>query len=418
MSDSARLALFWFLSFAGLGVYFPYFSLYLRENAALSGTQVGLVLAVMPLVGALLQPFWGQLADRTGARRAILGATTAAAAAGYLAVGRADGFVPLLAAAALLAAFSSPIVPLLSAVSFGILRDGGAEAFGRVRVWGTVSYLLLVVAFPWGLHLWQRQHGLVATPGGPSEPGLGIMFPVVAAFTLLAAAASLTFPGRGAVALRARPRDWRGLLRHPPMRRLVAFLLLAYVFLHGPMVLFPVYVVARGGSIDTVGQMWVVMILLEIPLIARAGSSIRRLGAAGLLQLGVLLAGLRWVVCGLSDDLTVIFAAQLVHAVAVAGLGIGAPLYLDALVPERLRATGQSLLAVAGPGLGSVLSTVAAGWLLDHAGIDAVYLLGGGGALLLSVVARRWLAAPERLRLPDADDESAVPDRSGARSRR
>jgi MFS family permease len=403
LSDSARLSLYWFFSFAGLGVYFPYFSLYLRENAALDGTEVGLVLAVMPLVGAVLQPFWGQLADRTGARRAILALTTVCAAAGYLGLGYAHGFGALLVAAGLLSAFSSPIVPLLSSVSFAVLRDGGAQAFGRVRVWGTISFLLLVVAFPYGLHIYQRAGGLQPVAGGPSEPGLEIMFPVVAAFTLLAALASLTFPNAGAVALRARPRDWRRLLGHPPMRRLVAFTLLAYVFLHGPMLLFPVFVTARGGSIDTVGQMWVVMILLEIPLIAWAGASVRRIGAPGLLQLGVLLAGFRWLACGLSDDMPVIFAVQLVHAVAVAGLGIGAPLYLDALVPESLRSTGQSLLAFAGVGIGGVLSTIGSGWLLEHVGIDSVYLAGGAGAVVLSVVGRRWLAAPQRLVLADPE---------------
>ena len=401
MTDSARLSLYWFFSFAGLGIYFPYYSLYLRENAALDGTEVGLVLAITPLVGALLQPFWGQLADRTGARRMILTVTTIAAAGGYLGLGQAEGFVALLLAAALLSAFSSPMVPLLSSVSFALLREGGAHAFGRVRVWGTLGFLMLVVSFPYALHAYQRALGLEPIAGGPSEPGLGVMFPLIAGFTILAAGASLTFPRAGAVSLRARPRDWRRLLRHPPMRRLVAFNLLAYLFLHGPMVLFPIYVTARGGSIDTVGQMWVVMILVEVPLIAYSGASIRRIGAPGLLQLGVLLAGFRWLVCGLSDDLPVIFAVQLVHAVAVAGLGIGAPLYLDALVPENLRSTGQSLLAVGGVGVGGVLSTTGAGWLLQHAGIDAVYLVGGCGALVLSVIGRRWLPAPERLVLDD-----------------
>ncbi len=403
MNEASRLSLFWFFYFAGLGIYFPYFSLYLRENAGLTGTEVGIVLAAVPLVGAILQPFWGQVADRTGARRTVLTAAAVGAAAAFVVLGRAAGFVELVAASALLSAFVSPIVPLLSSVSLAVLRDGGARAFGHVRVWGTIGFLLLVVGFPYLLHLHQRVAGLRSVAGGPSEPGLEIMFPLIAGFTLCAAAISLRFARGGALELRARPRDWRRLLQHPPMRRLVAYTLLAYLFLHGPMVLFPVYVTARGGSIDTVGQMWVVMIAVEIPLIAFAGASIRRIGA-----LGVLLASLRWLVCGVSHDMTVIFAVQLLHAVAVAGLGIGAPLYLDALVPESLRSTGQSLLAVAGVGVGGVLSTMISGWLLDYVGIDAVYLAGGVGALLLSVVSRSWLSTPERLELDPSAGAGSV----------
>jgi len=401
MSDATKLSLFWFFYFGGVGIYFPYFSLYLRENAALDGTQVGLVLAIVPLVGALLQPLWGQLADRTGARGRVLALTTTGAALGFYGLGWAQSFAALLLASALLAGFATPIIPLISSVSLAVLREGGAQAFGRTRVWGTLGFLLLVVAFPYGLDLYQRAHAIAAVPGGPSEPALAIMFPIIAVFTLAAAAISLTFPRDGAIALRAQPREWRLLLRHPPMRRLVAYTMLAYLFLQGPMAFFPVYVTNRGGSIDTVGQMWVVMLLLEIPLIAYAGASVRRIGAQGLFQLGVFLAGVRWLVCGFSDNLAVIFPIQTVHAVAVAGLALGAPLYLDAIVPERLRSTGQSILVV-GVGLGGVVSTTATGWLLDNVGIDAPYLIGGAGAVLLGLGGRRLLPPPQRLVLDDA----------------
>ncbi len=54
-----------------LGMFFPFYGLYLRENAGLSGTQLGWVLAMMPLVGLVAQPVWGQVAYRTGARSRI-----------------------------------------------------------------------------------------------------------------------------------------------------------------------------------------------------------------------------------------------------------------------------------------------------------------------------------------------------------
>ena len=55
-----------------LGIFFPYFSLYLKENAGLSGIQLGWILAIIPLVSIAAQPFWGQVADRTGARSHIV----------------------------------------------------------------------------------------------------------------------------------------------------------------------------------------------------------------------------------------------------------------------------------------------------------------------------------------------------------
>ena len=70
------LGLFWFFYFAGLGIFFPYYSLYLRENAGLTGTELGIVLAVVPLIGSTAQVVWGRLADRTGARTRVLAIVT------------------------------------------------------------------------------------------------------------------------------------------------------------------------------------------------------------------------------------------------------------------------------------------------------------------------------------------------------
>ena len=109
MWHSIPLTAFWFVYFGSLGIFFPYFSLYLRENAGLSGTQVGLVLAISPLVGMIAQPVWGQIADRTGARARTLAFLTVGTAIGYLLLGRASGFWPIVAATAFLALVGTPI---------------------------------------------------------------------------------------------------------------------------------------------------------------------------------------------------------------------------------------------------------------------------------------------------------------------
>ena len=66
------LSLFWATVFGALGIFFPFYSLYLKENLGLSGQQVGLAMGVFHLVGLVGQPAWGYLADRTGARKTVL----------------------------------------------------------------------------------------------------------------------------------------------------------------------------------------------------------------------------------------------------------------------------------------------------------------------------------------------------------
>jgi len=386
----------WFFCLGGFGLFFPFYSLYLRENAGLSGIEVGAVLAVLPAVGILAQPLWGNLADRTGSRARVLVVLALGASIGYSAVAFGQGFAALLLLTAALACFSTPLLPTSVAVTLALTRDRGPHAFGLVRVWGTIGFLLAVASFPALLHGYQQRSGLTPAPGGPAEPGFELMLPVTGALVLIGGLAALAIPRGGALSLRAASGDWRQLLRHRPYVRLLTFTFAAYFMLQGPMWFFPVYVRAHDGTLDAISQMWVLMLIPEIPLVALSGAGLRRLGARGLLALGVLAGGVRWTVCGLAPDSDWILLAQLLHGVVVMGLVIGAPLYVEAAVPERLRSTGQGVLAMAGVSLGGISSNLVTGWLLEHFGADAPYIAGGVGALALGILVPFWLPRARR----------------------
>jgi len=379
-------------------MFFPFYGLYLRENAGLSGTQLGWVLAMMPLVGLVTQPFWGQVADRTGARSRILTLLSLGAVFGYLVLGAANGFLAILMAATVLAVFTTAVMPIIMSVSLAVLRDAGPHAYGFVRVWGTIGFFLFVVSFPWILDRYQEARGLVSEPGGPSEPGLGVMFIVTAALIFIAALISLRLPREGAISLRAARGDWRELLRNAAFVRFLLFALAAYFLLQGPMWLFPILIRARGGDIDTIRGMWILMLAVEIPLVLSTGSGLKHLGARGLLAIGVLAGGVRWILCGVIDDLSLLYPVQALHGVTVVGLLLGGPLYLDAVTPERLRSTAQALLSMAGMGIAGIASNTGTGWLLEHVGPSSPYIIGGIGSLVLGLFTWGILISPEKVR--------------------
>ena len=386
-----RLAIFWFLYMVGLGIFFPYFSLYLKENLDLSGTQVGLVVAVMPLVGLFTQPLWGSLADRSGSRRLVLCLVAAGMAVGNLWLAFLDGFYTVLLGTAGLAIFSTVVLSMATAVSLGSVAHLGPHAFGHVRMWGTLGFLSAVVTFPRFL---ESTQDIVLF--GLRWQGLERMFPITALFTGAAALMALLLPQVPALRLRSERGDLSRLLRHPPALRLLILVLAAHICLQGPINLFPLYISERGGDAAMIGSMWVFMLLLEIPLIGFSGTTLRRLGPRGLLTLGLVAEGIRWSVSAFATDLALVRAVQLLHGVGVAGIIIGAPLYLEQAVPERLRATGQSLISSAGFGAGAILSISLGGVLFDHYGATIPYALSGLGALTLGVLLFRILPEPYR----------------------
>jgi MFS transporter, PPP family, 3-phenylpropionic acid transporter len=395
MWHSIPLTLFWFTYFGSLGIFFPYFSLYLRENAGLSGTELGIILAVSPLVGMIAQPLWGQVADRTGARGRVLAFLTLGTALGYAVLGLAEGFWNILVAVAGLAFAGTAVFPLMNSVSLALLRDEGRHAFGRVRVWGTIGYFIVILVFPWLLEVYQPN--TVATSGGDkiAEPALGFMFPVTAAIVLVSAFIAFFLPQKGAIALRAERGDWRELMRNHTFLRFLLFALTAHFLMHGPMWLFPVFVRSRGGDLEVIRGMWILMLTFESPLVLLTGSGLKRLGARGLLALGVFAGGLRWSLSAAVTDPMLLFAIQMLHGVTVVGLNLGSPLYLDTVAPEHLRSTAQGILSMVGAGVAGIASNVAAGWLVDRGGTDTLYLICGLGSLLLGSLTLWLLPASE-----------------------
>lgn len=387
-----RLALYWYLYMAGLGIFFPYYSHYLEQDLHLSGTQIGLVMAILPLVGILTQPLWGILADHTGSRRGVLAGIVAGSAVGYALIGLAESFVTVVLATVFLALFSTAVLPMSTAVTLASVGEQGAAGFGRVRMWGTLGFLTLVVSLPLLLEVW------AASPYHEVLPwrGLGIMFLLSALLSTVASAVALSLPPVAALSVRSEPGDIRRLLRHPPVLRLLLWVFLAHSFMQGPVALFPLYITDRGGDLAVIAGMWVFMLLLEIPLIGFSGRSLRRFGARGLLTLGLLAEGLRWTISAWTTDLEVIRAVQLLHGVGVAGVLVGGPLYLEQAVPRRLRSTGQALVSTAGFGVGSIVSTMVCGWLFDRVGPSAPYAIAGAGLLVLAALAHRALPEPYR----------------------
>ncbi|HYC01291.1 MAG TPA: MFS transporter [Candidatus Limnocylindrales bacterium] len=425
MRTPVVLSCYWLACLAALGTFFPLYSLYLSDNLGLSGWQVGLVLSVIPLVGMFAQPVWGAIADHSGSRTRILTLLQVGTALGYAGLHGRSSFGSAVVGTAVLAMFSTSVMPMSVSVSLALLRENGPRAFGIVRSFGTLGYLLAVAAFPLLLHAVYEPAapGMAAASAAtaavaasdaaasnglatslpaqqPAEPGLGLFLWVAAGAMTIAALISLLLPRTGAVAVRAQPGDWRRLARNGPYVRLLIVMLTTYAFLHGPLVMFPMFVRSLGGGVDVVSHMWLFMLVFEIPLLAMMGGVRPWLGARELVAVGIGADGLRWLVCALSPSLASIYAAQVLHGVAVAGVILGSAQYVEAVVPARLASTAQGLVYMMGVSLGGIVSTLIAGALVDRFGPTAPALFGGIGATVL-VVALPWILPRVRGRIAD-----------------
>jgi PPP family 3-phenylpropionic acid transporter len=307
----------------------------------------------------------------------------------------------MLGAVAWLSFFSTAQMPMAVAVSLTLIaRDHKRTPFGHVRVWGTLGFFLTVIGVP------PLVHFLAERANTPESAQFHQVFGLAGGLACLASLITLSIPS---VPVHERARMLRGeqrvLLSHAPYLRVLAVVALAYTFLQGPLVLFPVYVHSRGGTHATISYMWSFSLTMETVLMFSSAALYKRFGPRPTIAFGVVACGVRWLLCGISRDLDVVYPLQLLHGAMVTSLQVGAPLLVESLVPERLRASSQAGLNMVGPGLGGIISSTLAGFAMDAWGIDAVMLVGGAAGLVLGLAAP-WI-------LPEAGTAaSAAPAQS------
>lgn len=124
-------------------VVVPYYQL-LLAIVGYSRTEIGLLLGSFELFGIVGSLFLGVLADRTGKFRLVVGLSTAVAALILLQILSAPPILTALVISSLFGLGFKANVPLFDALSGHLLPDPDHD-YGRVRMWGSVAFTLIVI---------------------------------------------------------------------------------------------------------------------------------------------------------------------------------------------------------------------------------------------------------------------------------
>ncbi|MAM94144.1 MFS transporter [Parvibaculum sp.] len=380
MSLAIRLAILYGTMFLFTGVYLPFFPVWLKAQG-LDATEISLVVALSLFLRIVVSPFFASLADRIGDRRRVmvgLAWASLASAALLLAV---EGFGLILLVALVLNAVFPSISPLVETIAMRARIDRGMN-YGRVRLWGSITFILASSGVGWLLE-W--------------NPSSVIGFCLAGALALNVAGAWAMPRDAGTVRRPARRRsqfaDVLQIGRHPVF---VLFVLTASLTqaTHAVYYAFGSLAWQKQGYADSViGLLWATGVLAEIVLFYISGPLMARFGAVRLLMLAGVAAILRWTVTALSPPLAVLFVMQALHGLTFGAAHLGAVQFVAQAAPPRLAATAQSLYAAMASGVMMGLVTIAIGPVYKILGAHAYFVMAGGGALALAgvmFVALRW----------------------------
>jgi len=375
---AARLSLFYVAAFAVLGVYMPYWSLWLRGRGC-SDRAIAWVLCGQIVARTVAGPLWAQHSDHSGQPRRVLRLLAWASLLAFLPFTLADSLPALVGCSVVFGAFFPPIHAIADNLTVAVASQH-RFAYGRVRVFGSVAFLVVTVLMGVLLDRW---HGAGTTDGG-SGPIFGIVLGLLCA----TAFASAVLPpqqrerrGHGNAAIAALLSNGRFVL-----------FLCAVGLLQGSHAAYYGYATLHwtqhGIDPGVAGVLWAEGVLAEIVLFASIGTRTRAWSSRTLLLLGAAGGMLRWAVIGCTTSLPLLAGVQWLHALSFGCVHLGAVQFITKVVPGRYGATAQGLTAAATAGVFTALGTLLSGWLHEaHGGAAFLAMAGmaccGGCAALM-----------------------------------
>ncbi|MBV9260512.1 MAG: MFS transporter [Pseudolabrys sp.] len=365
---SARVAIFYVALCGTIGVHLPFFPLWLKAKA-LDPQLIGIVLAAPQIVRIVAIPLATRIADRRDALRGVLLSCALGSLAGYILLVPANDAAAILLLFALASAFYTPMMPLADTYA---LRGLGARqrAYGPVRLWGSVSFVVGMMATGVAADLIAARH---------------LIWIIVAAIFLTVAAAATLEPLH---IVHLQPTtSRRKLLREPTF---LAVLIAASLIQasHAVYYGFSTLDWSRGGFDGvTIAALWAIGVIAEIVLFAFQSRLPKGMAPGVLLIAGGVGGALRWTVMALDPPSLLLPWLQILHGLSFGATHLGTMGLITQHAPVRQAATAQGYLAIA-LGLAMAAAMALSGWLYAaygdraYAAMALIAAAGGVGAVV------------------------------------
>ena len=344
----------YFFFFAGVGAYWTFLNVYYR-SIGLSGTQIGLVNTLAPLVGIFAATLWGILNDRLGNPRLLLLIIVPGNILSALLLSTAHTFGAIALVAGLLALFNSAIPALMDNTTLRLLGERRGQ-YGQYRVAGSFGFI--ITSFASG-YLFQ-------------VIGLHQIFIVYALIMCLFVLAASFLPNER---IRLTGSLWGGLsqmVRQPAWLLFAVSACLLWISNNGTMNFIGITVQSMGGSDALIGLVWMMSAVAEIPIMLTGGWLLQRMGHTRLLVAAFCMFTLRGALLAVMPAPIWAAPISLLGGMSFAFFWVSSVAYANESAPDHLKSTAQgllfSILNVAN--MGGALSS---GWLFDQVGSRGLY---------------------------------------------
>lgn len=361
----------YFLYFGVLGIFLPYFNLYCY-HLGFSGFQIGALSALRSVALVLFALIWSALADRFQIRKPIYILCNFLSTAIWVFYLYTVDFWVMFVITLFYGIFFSPIISFLEAFTMDVLGKG-KKSYGRIRVWGSISFILTVIILGKIIDLYS----------------INMILFLILTGSILQAVISTQIPQ-----IHSKKRDAFSLKATVFLKkRVIIFLFSAFLMLvsHGTYYgFFSIHLENLGFKSTFIGITWALASISEILVMINSEKIFKRFSLENVLVFSFMVAAFRWFTLFIVRSPVAILIAQISHAVTYGTFHMASILYIDFLTPDEAKTMGQAINNAVTYGLGMMVGFFMSGYLYESVGSFVLFMISGvialAGGMLLKMV--------------------------------
>jgi PPP family 3-phenylpropionic acid transporter len=375
-SPELRATVYYFIQYMPGAVVTVYGGIWFADQG-LSAGEIGVLNALPTLIMLLLNVAVGRIADSAPDWRGVIVIGGVLAGLLPLALPFVSGFWGILIVWTLLTLPAAAIGPVTDAATMRMTRRRGSQ-FGPIRAWGTVGYMLMLVATGF----------VVAWAGG------GIFLPMFIGLSLLRTLATFQLPrfrGPGGVEVPTHAGAARRL--RDAMQPFFVLPLVGWSMVFGTHIVLNAFQgllwLEQGFGADIIGALLAVAAIAEAGLMFAFAPFARRFSARSLILVSAIAAVVRWACMALQPDIAFLIPLQALNAITFALGYLGCMTFITNWTSDEIAAEAQGFFQMLQQAM-SVIALVAFGWLIGLLGakayfVAAAFSLLGAGLIYLSI---------------------------------
>lgn len=345
----------YFFAFGMLGVIFPFTPLFLKHNG-FSGTEIGIVLAMIPVNKFFLTRLWTKLFEQTQMKREFMVVSLALSSLSLLLVWQyPTSFVAALVSIFFYSLFRIGLLPVIDTLTMRHIPES-RFSYGQIRLSGSIAFII-----------------------GAMFTGKMIDMVGLTHFVELAMISGILI----VIPLWLLPYDSISVSKEEKTESVLGrefYIIVIAVMLYFISFTFNnqflnIKIESAGLTQSIAGNMWSLGVLIEIIIMFFSGRFMKWQSSVFWLSSAMVAGTARVLLIGLTDHIGLLYLANSLHGIAFGLFHLSMMELINEQVAPENRLKAQSTYSAFAFGLGTIMGSVFSGITYDLFGVDTTFLI-------------------------------------------